>query len=325
MKERTWLLFLVPVAIVVAVALLLPPVDPETLVERESVPTPEPRPTATMPEHPAFTANGDFDPMPEPGPMDWLSVHPEGRQTYDRFVMGKTAGTDSPHSTIELLPLVTNDGWSGPDPEILRRFTAAYFTLTARMQPSLNISVEGVTSRILEGVGPTARQILTGDLLDLLRGRRSHDSAALLGVTTEDLYPGDNWNFVFGEASPRYRVAVYSFARYDPAFWGEQAPDAEDLVLHRSLKVLAHETAHMFGIRHCSAYHCVMNGANHLDEADATPFHLCPIDLAKLHFAIGFDPIDRYQTLAQFFSDLGLQDEADWINHRLNSLLPRGG
>jgi archaemetzincin len=34
----------------------------------------------------------------------------------------------------------------------------------------------------------------------------------------EDLYPDPAWNFVFGQASLRERVEVFSFARYDPAF-----------------------------------------------------------------------------------------------------------
>ena len=34
-----------------------------------------------------------------------------------------------------------------------------------------------------------------------------------------DLYPRDEWNFVFGLASIRDRTGVFSFARYDPKFF----------------------------------------------------------------------------------------------------------
>ena len=53
---------------------------------------------------------------------------------------------------------------------------------------------------------------------------------------------------MFGEASPREGVGVYSFARYDPAFYGEPRTDEyEVLVLRRSCK-LQRETGHIFGL-----------------------------------------------------------------------------
>ena len=83
-------------------------------------------------------------------------------------------------------------------------------------------------------------QILTGDVLNFLKSRLPSDAFCILAITMEDLYPDASWNFVFGQASPRERVGVYSFARYDPAFYGEpQTPDYGALVLRRSRKVLA--------------------------------------------------------------------------------------
>jgi archaemetzincin len=58
-------------------------------------------------------------------------------------------------------------------------------------------------------------------VLDLLKLRLPSDAFCILAITMEDLYPDASWNFVFGQASPRERVGVYSFARYDPAFYGE--------------------------------------------------------------------------------------------------------
>ena len=48
---------------------------------------------------------------------------------------------------------------------------------------------------------------------------------------------------------------------------------------------MTHEIGHLFGIYHCIHFECIMNGSNHLDEADGRPFHLCPICLHKLYFA----------------------------------------
>jgi archaemetzincin len=60
-----------------------------------------------------------------------------------------------------------------------------------------------------------------------------------------------------------------------------------------------------------------MNGSNHLDEADARPLHLCPVDLRKLQSSIGFDVASRYLALRDFDSDARFSDEAKWIQKRL--------
>jgi len=174
-----------------------------------------------------------------------------------------------------------------------------------------------ITSRTVEGLG--GRQLLTGDVLDLLRANLPDHAFCLTGVTMEDLYPGPGWNYVFGQASLRDRVAVYSFARYLPEFWGEP-PGEPTLVLRRSYKVLAHETAHAFGILHCTAAMCLMNGSNHLEESDARPLHLCPEDLRKLQWSVGFDVLERYRRLAALYREVGLGDDAAWVERRLAHL-----
>src|SRR3712207_7363776 len=45
------------------------------------------------------------------------------------------------------------------------------------------------------------------------------------------------------------------------------------LTLLRTLKIAAHETGHMFSVRHCTKYECVMNGSNHLGETDRSEEH----------------------------------------------------
>ena len=132
-----------------------------------------------------------------------------------------------------------------------------------------------------------------------------------------DLYPDPQWNFVFGQASLRDRVGVYSFARYDPKFYGETRADSQALILRRSCKVLAHETGHMFGIQHCVWYRCVMNGSNHIAEADERPLHLCPVDLRKLHWSVGFDVVQRYRRLLAFDTQAGFRDKAVWLKERI--------
>ena len=139
----------------------------------------------------------------------------------------------------------------------------------------------------------------------------------MLGITMEDLYPDPSWNFVFGQASLRERVGVYSFARYDPRFYNEAVKDSGHRLLQRSCKVLAHEMTHMFGVQHCIYFHCLMNGSNHLAESDARPMHLCPVDLRKLQASIGFDVVVRYRRLLDFHLNAVFRDEAAWLTRRI--------
>jgi hypothetical protein len=87
--------------------------------------------------------------------------------------------------------------------------------------------------------------------------------------------------------------------------------------MRRTCKVLAHETGHMFGIQHCVWYRCLMKGSNHIDEADERPLHLCPRDLRKLQWSVGFDVLQRYRRLLASDSGAGFQDEAGWLETRI--------
>lgn len=259
----------------------------------------------------------DLRPMPTPGSSDWLSAHYESGQSFESFVNAMPNRPDDERSTLVLQPLGRFDHPGAPQPEQLKRFAEIYFGMEVQVYPAMDLAQVEITSRRQPGLRHP--QLLTGDLLDLLRANLPEHAFCYVGITMEDLYPGENWNYVFGQASLRDRVAVYSFVRYFPEFWGEENGDPT-LVLRRSLKVLAHETAHAFGIRHCTAHHCVMNGSNHLGESDAAPLHLCPQDLRKLQWSIGFDVTERYQRLAEVYRDLGLGDEAAWVERRLQSL-----
>jgi len=144
------------------------------------------------------------------------------------------------------------------------------------------------------------------------------DAIGVLGVTAADLYPGEGWNYVFGQASLSQRVGVYSVIRYFPGFWGE--PDtaaAQTWALRRTCKVFVHEAGHMLGMLHCTEYQCVMNGSNSLDESDRRPLFLCPWDLHKLEHAIGIDVVARYEALRGFCDANGLSDEVRWLDRRL--------
>ncbi len=262
----------------------------------------------------------DFEPLPAPGPHDWLAAHPEPGQSFAQFVQSRPNRPDQKRKIIYLQPLSEFRAGEAPPVDVLREYAAAYFTLEVRVLPPLGLGEQKITTRRNPTTGN--RQLLTGDILAALQKKVPDDAFCLLGITMEDLYPAPSWNFVFGEASLRERVGVYSFARYDPTFYGEaRGPDHGKTLLRRSCKVLVHETGHMFGLQHCIYFRCVFNGSNHLAESDARPQHECPVDLHKLRFSIGFDVARRYAGLVRFYRKVGFDDEARWTKARLERLV----
>ncbi len=264
----------------------------------------------------ALDPGDDFAPVPAPGPHDWLAAHPEPGQSFEQFVGSRPNRPDKKRSAIYLQPLGEFRQGSAPPLEVLREYAAACFAMDVRVLPRLDLGTARITTRR----NPTThnRQLLTTDILAVLRNKIPNDAFCLLGITMADLYPEPSWNFVFGQASLRERVGVYSFARYDPAFYGQpRDKDYDKMLLRRSCKVLVHETGHMFGLMHCIHFRCVFNGSNHLAESDARPLHACPVDLRKLHYSINFDVTGRYAALLRFYRKAGFDDEADWTKARL--------
>lgn len=276
----------------------------------------------------AFSEEVGYVPIPPPDDDDWLANHDERGQPFDAFVRsGPNIPTDE-RGTIYLLPIgaFAEEFVVGPDGAVLvpspplsqlEEYAEAYFGMPVELLPGVEVDKLSVTSRNHFG----RRQLLTSEILKALSRRIPEDAYCLIGVTMEDLYPAPSWNFVFGYASLSERVGVYSFARYDPAFHGqERGPHTGKLILRRGVKVMAHEIGHMFGIEHCTYYSCLMNGTNHLEESDEKPLHLCPVCLRKLQYSVGFDPGDRYRKLQAFYKDVGFEADGHWTRRRVEHI-----
>ena len=267
---------------------------------------------------PAFDPDDDsFSPIPKPGPSDWLANHHEPGQSFERYQRSRPNRPDKTRNTIYLQPIGDFTKSDGPSLELVANYAKAFFAMPVEILPA--VSDEGLPVTQRENGG--RRQLLSTDILQWLQPRVPQNAYCLLAVTMIDLYPDPKWNYVFGQASLRARVGVYSFIRYSPKFWGEERnKQTESLMLRRSCNVLAHETGHMFGIQHCVHFHCVMNGSNHLDEADAQPNHLCPVCLRKMQWAKRFDVVERYRNLKSFADDADWKDESRWLEQRIEKI-----
>jgi len=91
-------------------------------------------------------------------------------------------------------------------------------------------------------------------------------------------------------------------------------------MLYRASKIMTHELSHMLGLRHCIFYQCGMNGQNHIEEHDNTPFPFCVICFRKLQHACGFKILERYEALTAICKEFGFNEDAEWFNRRLEDL-----
>lgn len=267
----------------------------------------------------ALKPNNDFEPIPATKHGDWLAEHYEPGQTFDDFVKSKGNKPSTLRSIIYLQPIGQFLEDRSPSLEMLKAYAEAYFFMDVKIIPLQAIRDSTITTRI----NPISRnrQILTHDVLRILKKGLPADAFCVLAITMEDLYPNSSWNFVFGQASLQDRVGVFSFARYDPMFYGEKQENGyQKILLRRSCKVLVHEMAHMFSLAHCIYFKCVMNGSNHLQESDDRPPSLCPVCLRKLQFSIEFDIVDRYHKLLLFYQKAGFDYEARWVSKRLKKI-----
>lgn len=268
----------------------------------------------------AFTDAGGYEAKTEPTGLDWLGSHDEPGQTFDQYLASRPNIPAAVRKKLYILPIGGFEKGIAPDLQVLKAYTAAYFhPMPVEMLPV--VADKDVPAKERVNSMSDKKQWKSTDILDWLPKKLPADGYAMIAVTMTDLYPDEGWNFVFGQASTRDRVGVFSFARYHPAWKNLPADgETETLVLRRATKILSHEMGHMFGIRHCIFYQCNMNGANSLDEADLTPMNLCPVCLRKLHHAIRFDPVARYEKLARFYTDHGMNKEAEWTRARIEQI-----
>jgi archaemetzincin len=176
-----------------------------------------------------FLPHGDFEPVPLPGPDDWVAVHPEPGQTFVDFVRSQPNRPDALRNAIYLQPLEDFETQNSPPLQRLAQFAESFFSVPAQTLSPSGISRRKITTRTNPYTGQ--RQLLTRDVLRHLRQILPANAFCIVGITMRDLYPAPSWNFVFGEASLDDRVGVFSFARYDPGFYGIQAPDGSCLHL----------------------------------------------------------------------------------------------
>lgn len=256
-------------------------------------------------------------PLGEPEPGDWLTTYAEPGQTFQEYLGSDPATARGAARVLYIQPLGEFTPAQRRIVALVAEYLHAFFDLPVQTMQDLPLSVVPRSARRRH---PSwgMEQLLTGYVMtEVLRPRLPADAAALIAFTAADLYPGEEMNFVFGQATLRDRVGVWSLYRFGD-------PEASELdfrlTLLRTMKLASHETGHMFSVLHCTRYECNMNGSNHLGETDRRPLDACPECMAKVCHATGYDPRRRYERLAQFCRARGFTAEQHFFEASLRAL-----
>ncbi len=248
---------------------------------------------------------------------DWLYHHKEEGQTFARYVRSRPVTAWGTRRVIYIQPIGDFTPSQRKTLDLTVDFMGRFYGLPVAVQPRIPFSrIPARARRVHPEWGMP--QILTKYVLyDVLKPRLPADAVACLALTPSDLWPGKGWNFVFGQASLKERVGVWSTYRN-----GDPDKSREDFerFLMRTLKTAVHETGHMFSMKHCIRYECGMCGSNHRQESDSRPLWFCPECFAKVCWATRADPVARFRSLAEFCEKNGFAREAAFYRKSADEL-----
>jgi archaemetzincin len=255
--------------------------------------------------------------MGPPQPGDWLETFQEPGQTFEEYLHSNPTRPEGERRVLYVQPLGKFTPAQTRVVALAAEFLSRFFALPVRVREPAPLDKVPRTAQRNSPFGDSRQIQASYIMLDVLRPTLPTDAAALIGFTSSDLFPDATLNFVFGQANLRERVGVWSLFRLG-------RPDVSEadfqLTLLRTLKIAAHETGHMFSLQHCTKYECVMNGTNHLGETDRHPLDACPECVAKLCWAAGTDPRERYARLAAFCAENGLTVEQHFFEESARAL-----
>jgi len=136
----------------------------------------------------------------KPAPGEWLAERPESGQTYLQYVRSNPVRPDGDRRILWVQPL----GDFTPSQRKVISLTAEYmhhyFNLPVRTRELLPLSVIPASARRKHPTWKVDQVLSTYILEQVLAPRLPKDAAAYIAFTTSDLWPGEGWNFVFGQA-----------------------------------------------------------------------------------------------------------------------------
>jgi archaemetzincin len=232
---------------------------------------------------------------PEKG--EWLYEHKEQGQTFAQYKNEEIIRITPERFIIYLMPLGEFNRLQTKLLESTREYLSIFFQQKVVLEDPVSDSLIPGSARRTRENGNV--QLLAPYILDsILRNKIPVKAVTLLAITEKDLFPSQDWNYVFGLASYAERIGVSSVFR----FQGKKLDSSNyQTCLARLINVCSHEIGHMFSLNHCIYAKCVMNGANSLYETDLSPNRLCSECQQKLSWNFHYNNVKRLEELNDYF------------------------
>src|SRR5262249_12719600 len=149
----------------------------------------------------------------EPRAGDWLASHKEDGQTFDEYLRAHPVRKSDTLKTIYICQIGDFTAEQKRIIDRTREYLEIYFATPVKICKTLPLTeIPERAKRPHPRWG--GKQILSTYVLDeVLQPDRPDDALAYLAFTASDLWPGEGWNFVFGQASLRERTGVWSIHR----------------------------------------------------------------------------------------------------------------
>ena len=255
--------------------------------------------------------------LADPMPGEWLDSHKEKGQRFAKYTSIKPNMLTARRTTLYIQPVGTFSETETKLTKQTAEYLQAYFNCPVEILSPIDSSTIPESGRRTHPQWGDEQLLTTHILEQILKPNLSDDAFATIAFTNQDLWPGGEWNYVFGYASYFDRVGVWSLYRFgDP----DENEAAYKRCLWRMIKVSTHETGHMFSMKHCIYAQCNMQGSNHLQESDKQPLHLCSQCQAKTAYATNAKPIQRMQKLLKLCEKHGFEKEVEYYKAAIKKL-----
>lgn len=252
---------------------------------------------------------------------DWLHTYREAGQPFQEYVASDPVRRCDELQTIYLCLVGKFSSAQERILEITQEYLSLYFNSQVRIHNRVSLDSVPASAQRRHPAGGQL-QFLTQYFLDeSMKSDCPADALAYVAFSSVDLWTKDvdgrDWNYVFGQASLRNRLGVWSLARFGNP---EDSLQAYAECLKLTMGTASHEIGHILGMRHCVYYECNMNGSNHLNEARRAPLPLCPICLRKICWNMKVEPRSYLQKLLEFSKKYDIQRDTTWYQSAIEAL-----
>ncbi|WP_245970530.1 zinc metalloprotease [Pseudochryseolinea flava] len=136
--------------------------------------------------------------LEKPQPGDWLFEHTEKGQNYETYIAYDPVRPSATRNKIYLLPIGKFDEAQKKVIQYTADYLKIFFGLSVSLLPGADdTAIPSHARRMRED---NHEQFKSTYILTYLKNHIPKDGIVVMAITATDLYPADDWNFVFGSS-----------------------------------------------------------------------------------------------------------------------------